>query len=285
MPAFQFHVGQHPILEVEADGGDCDWQFCIALKGRSGPPLVATLWNRGHAIMRIDISTELTRRGFEWNFPELHFAMGSWNQDPGQPSEIRFRLRMLPSACVVGCLPVIRTAVRATAEGFPILAMFVDTNGHSYAPTDARLTAFVGEHSAPMEYADGVWVARVPGLEAGDHIAVITAEGVIRASCHVDVRVTDGRFYSMPREKHWAVRDGSVMGPLTGSYQGTFFFRDAGSEDERMVKTQKDWDSWDRSVADTEHMHYWESLTLAAAEAMRRFPAGAVRWTNIFGRG
>ncbi len=74
-------------------------------------------------------------------------------------------------------------------------------------------------------------------------------------------------------------------GPLTGSYQGTFFFRDAGSEDERMVKTQKDWDSWDRSVADTEHMHYWESLTLAAAEAMRRFPAGAVRWTNIFGRG
>ena len=271
LPAFQFHVGQHPILEVEADGGDCDWQFCIALKGRSGPPLVATPWERGHAITRIDISTELIRRGFDWNFPELHFALGSWNLDPGRPSEIRFRLRMLPNACVVGCLPVIRTADRATAEGFPIVAMAMDANGHSCAPTDARLTAFVGEHSVPMEYADGVWVARVRGLEAGDHIAVITAEGVIRASCHVDVRVTDGRFYSMPREKHWAIRNGSVLGPLTGSYQGTFFFRDAGSEDERMVKTQKDWDSWDRSVADTEHMHYWESLTLAELDERFRY--------------
>jgi hypothetical protein len=273
LPAFQFHVTQHPIVELEADGGDSEWQFCVALKGRGGPPLIATPWHLGHVSARIDLFAELARRGFDWNFPELHFVIGSWGPDPNKTSEIRFRARMLPRACVVGSLPVIRTAARGRSEGVPILAIAVDSDGRGFNPKDVRLSVSAGDYTAPMEHSGNVWIARLRDLKTGEHMAIINAEGALRDRAYVHVRVTDGRFYSMPRQQHWPIWDGKVTGPLTGSYQGTFFFRDAGTEDERMVQTQEDWNSWDRSRPDAEHMHYWESLTLRELDERFRYLA------------
>jgi hypothetical protein len=275
LPAFQFHVGQHPVVEVEADGGDSEWQFCVALKGRCGPPLIATPWKSGHERAYIDLSAELARRGFDWNFPELHFAIGSWVEDPDQTSEIRFRVRMPSRACVVGSLPVIRTASRVRSEGAPILAIAVDSDGRGFNPQDIRLSASTGDYTAPMEHSGNVWMARLRDLETGEHTVTITAEGALRDRTYVHVRVTDGRFYSMPPQQHWPICDGKVTGPLTGSYQGTFYFRDGGTKDERMVQTQAEWNSWDRSKADAEHMHYWESLTLDELDERFRYLAAS----------
>ena len=40
IPAFQFHTGQHPVLEIEVSDASTDWQFCVSIKGRAGPPLL-----------------------------------------------------------------------------------------------------------------------------------------------------------------------------------------------------------------------------------------------------
>jgi hypothetical protein len=260
LPAFQFHLGQHPIIELDVDAGDAEWQFCAGLKGRSGAPLISTPWKRTKGTERIDLFAQLSRAGFDWTFPEMHFAIGTWSSIPEKTSELRFRIRMVPHSCLVGCLPVIRTAERAHSQGVPILAVPVDAEGQVFSPNDLRLSVSAGASTQPMEHSDGVWRAQLRDLGTGDYTAILRSEGAIEAQAYVPLRVTDGRFYSMPRPRHWPIRDGKAAGPLTGSYQGTFFFRDVGTDDERMVQTPEEWSSWNRSEPDAEHMHYWESL-------------------------
>lgn len=47
LPAFQFHVGQNPTVELVVNDATHDWQFVVSVKGRSGPPLRARATGSG----------------------------------------------------------------------------------------------------------------------------------------------------------------------------------------------------------------------------------------------
>jgi hypothetical protein len=261
LPAFQFHLGQHPVLELDAAGTSSDWQFCVSLKGHSGPPLFSTPWHNDPVSAQIDLDTEMAPRGFDWNYPELHFVIGTWHEDhPGHTSAIRFRLRMLPRASVVGCLPVIRASTRA-AEGVAIAAVAVDAEGRRLGKEHVRVQAAIGETKTPLDEAGQLWQGRLKGLPEGEHTVRLISEGAVQPEGRTEIRITDGRFYGFDRNLRWVTQGGKPVGPISGSDQGTFFFRNAGERGERMVQGQREWDGWDRSQPDSEHMHFWESLT------------------------
>jgi hypothetical protein len=53
LPCFQFQLGPHPRVEVKVTESSANWQFCLSLKGRSGPPFASSGWRqeiliRGH---------------------------------------------------------------------------------------------------------------------------------------------------------------------------------------------------------------------------------------------
>jgi hypothetical protein len=61
LPAFQFHIDQHPVSEPEIVKASSDWQFCIFVKGRSGIPLICNGWKRKPCKVSIDILYEYAR--------------------------------------------------------------------------------------------------------------------------------------------------------------------------------------------------------------------------------
>ncbi|MGD0896383.1 MAG: hypothetical protein ABR915_01020 [Thermoguttaceae bacterium] len=269
LPAFQFHAGQHPVLALEVDEANTDWQLVVSLKGRGGRPQIATPWHSGPARAEIDIAAELARRGFQWNFPEVHLAIGTWHPSRSHVSKLRFRARLLPRPAVVACLPVIRTAERAKSEGLPLAAVVVDAQGRRLGKQDVQVRARIGEQDCPLVETDGLWKTQVKDLPVGNHIATILAEGKLNATARTDLRITDGQFYRLEKGQPWLSLGGKPLGPLTGSYQGTFFFEKAGQPGEKLVQTQAAWDAWDRSKPDAEHMHFWESWK--AEEIDQRF--------------
>jgi hypothetical protein len=273
LPSLQFHAGQHPELAMEVAEADADWQLIVTPKGRCGRPLIATSWRSGPGEARIDLAGELARAGFDWNYPELHFAIGTWNQDPAHSSSLRFRIRLLPRAAVVGCLPVIRTPEREAQEGVPLLAVVIDERGRRLSGSDVRVRAAIGDRTEPLRESGGLWKATLRGLKEGDYTVTVESDGSVRAATTVDVRVTDGNFFGFDHEHRWIIRDKHMFGPLSGSYQGTFFFRNAGEPGERMVQGQAEWNAWDRSQPGSEHMHYWESLKPAELDERFRYVA------------
>lgn len=260
LPAFQFSLNQHPVLELEVSDADADWQFCATLKGRCGPPLLSTPWQSGPGKFRIDVAAELLRRGFDWAFPEMHFAIGTWHEDPGHKSSLRFRIRIMPAPAVTGCLPVIRTEGRVNAEGVPLLAVITDTDGRRVGSENAQLDASFNGVSVRMTHSDGLWTGRLRNVPAGEHIVQLASTGSVQSTGAIQVRITDGRFFTYDRNLGSVERDGKAPGPLTGSYQGTFYFRNAGTPNERMVQTQSEWNQWSGADPESERMHFWESL-------------------------
>lgn len=261
LPAFQFSVNQHSVVDLEVQETNADWQFCAGLKGRGGPPLISTPWQRGPGKMSIDIGSELLRHGFDWTFPEMHLAIGTWHEDPSHKTSLRFRMQMTARGAVTGCLPVIRTAERTKAEGVPLLAIITDSDGRPVRPEEAQLEATLGSRAVPMTHADGLWRGNLRDLDAGEHTVQLVSNGSVKARATIEIRITDGRFFSYNRELGSVARNGEVLGPLTGSYQGTFYFRDAGTREERMVQLQSEWNAWNSTDPGSEHMHFWESLT------------------------
>jgi len=81
LPAFQFHIDQHPVLELEVLKASSDWQFCIFVKGRSGIPLICSGWKRKPCKISFDIAAVLHDRGYDLKFAELHFVIGTWNEE------------------------------------------------------------------------------------------------------------------------------------------------------------------------------------------------------------
>ncbi len=261
LPAFQFHLGQNPVLELDVADADADWQFCISIKGRGGAPMLFSPWLRGPAKLAFNLEQELGKRGYELQYPELHFAIGLWTPNAADTAQIRFQLRMPSRAAVVAGLPAIRTAERARREGVPLAAAALSAKGELLGAGRARLVASVAGKRIPLTENGGAWKAVLHDLPIGDHEVVITSEGDIKASVKSVLRVTDGRFFKFDKTSRWVMKDGKQIGPLSGSYQGTFYFRDAGLPTERMVQGQKEWNEWDRKKAPGEHMHYWEAVT------------------------
>ncbi len=258
LPMFQYHLGQHPVMELNVSEAGADWQFCIGLKGRAGPPLICSGWQRGAKTLRFDVAQVLRNLGYEKNYTEVHFIIGTWNDDPQAHATLKFSLKGVAQPAVVACLPVIRTAKSAT-RGVSITALLADGAGQRVG--NIAPVASIGGMSLPMQAQDGLWSVVLNDLPVGEHHVTIAAPGFAPSSQYV--RITDGVFFQFDREKHFAHKAGQRLEPLGGSYQGSFLVRDAGLKSERLITGHDDWQGWDHENGAAERAHGWESLTPA----------------------
>ena len=261
LPAFQFHLGQNPKVELAVSEATSDWQFCISIKGRSGPPFISTGWQSGPRKLSFDVANELRQRGHTLNFAELHFVMGTWTKESSAPSAVTFEVTLPGHAAVVTCLPVIRSLATAQSQGVPVIAVALDERSQRLGNGRVKLSARVQEQIVPMEESGGFWKAKLHDLKLGEHQVTITSEGDVNGTTTIPVRVTDGAYFTFDKERRTMRYRDEPTGPLTGSYQGMFPFRDVGLPSERIVNEQAEWDAWDRTQAPGEHMHGWEALT------------------------
>ena len=254
IPSFQFHVGQHPVLEITVLESTDDWQFVVSLKGRNGAPLISSGWQTGAKTMRFDIAETLTKNGYDWNYPEVHLAIGTWAKSAESPSTIQFQAKLVSQPAVVACLPVIRT-IQNCNNGLPLSAIVTNPGSKPF-----KVFAKVNGKKIEMQKSGEVYKARVKGLTIGSYTAEFSTDNIGIAKSSALVRVTDGHYWRHNFQFNTLGKTYSTAAPLTGSYQGSFFFKDAGLKTESLVNTQKEWDDWDRMQAPGEHMHYWESL-------------------------
>jgi hypothetical protein len=228
LPAFQFHLGQHPAVEVTVTEATDDWQFVVSIKGRSGPPLLTSGWRQGPGEWRADLAAALRQRGYENHFAELHFVMGLWGREAAAEAAVTFQARLRGQAAVVGSLPVIRRWDEVAAAGAPVCAVVVNEKGELLGADAVRVQAEVAAQRLELSEANRSWKALARGLTPGNHVVKLTTEGAVGSATTVQVRITDGQFDRYDRGRHLILRAGKPVGPLSGSYQGTFFFRDVG---------------------------------------------------------
>ena len=259
LPMFQYHLGQHPVMELSVSEASADWQFCISLKGRAGPPFICSGWQRGAKTLRFDVTQWLRKLGYEKNYAEVHFIIGTWTEKPDAAADLQFSLRGEAQPAVVACLPIIRT-VKAAASGVLVSALLTDAPGNSVriAP---RPSATIDGKAWPMQEQEGIWRVTLQGLKMGDHAVTVSAAGFAPSTQWV--RVTDGEFFYYDKKVNFARKPNRRFEPLSGSYEGVFFVKDAGSKSEQLILGQTAWDQWDREGGASERAHGWESLTPA----------------------
>lgn len=261
LPAFQFHLGQHPVLELEVTEAEVDWQFCITIKGRGGAPFIASAWQNGPGKLTFDIKKELQSRGYDLQFAELHFAIGVWTENPKESAQIKYRISMPSHSAIIANLPMVRTAERAKSEGVPIEAVVINKKGQLLSDNHIKLVAKVLGKTFPMTEKDGVWTSILQDLPEGNHSIQIESNKSAFSKIQTPVRVTNGEFFQYDKTSKWITKNEKILGPLTGSFQGTFFFKNVGLPNEQIVQSQQEWDTWDRTQKPGEHMHFWEALT------------------------
>src|ERR1051326_551767 len=167
LPAFQFHIDQHPILELEVSEANADWQFCVMIKGRGGAPFLSSDWKQGAGRLSFYIDRELRERGHQNHYAELHFVMGVWCDSETASANVRFKVQLKAKPAVVPCLPVIRTTTTASSDGVPVAALVTDETGKYLGSGQVNVTAIIGEKTIPMSEKDGVWTVRLKGLSEG----------------------------------------------------------------------------------------------------------------------
>lgn len=220
--------------------------------------------------MTFDLAAALKKKGYDLHYAELHFVIGVWTDKPEDSATMSYQLRMPGRAALVSCLPVVRTAARAAGEGVPVMAVLVDAAGQYVKASDgAMVHVRVDGNRLELREENGVWRTTVKGLKAGDHRLELISHSPEKTTTQLMVRVTGGDFYQLNPDHSRYVRNGRVKGPLSGSYFGNVFVRDAGKPAEALVQSQKAWDDWDRSQPPGEHLCYWEALT--PAEMAQRF--------------
>lgn len=255
LPALQFHIGQHPVIEITVLESTDDWQFVVSMKGRSGAPLICSGWQTGAKTIRFDVAQAFKNKGYDLNYPEVHLAIGTWAKSTESSSKIKFEAKLIAQPAVVGCLPVFRT-IQNSINGVPLSAIITGASDKSL-----KVYANVNGQKLEMIKNGEIWKTTAKGLGVGSFHVEFTTNSSSVASSKVLVRVTDGDFWKHIKENNSLKKNNITKSPLTGSFQGTFFFKDAGLASEQMVNSQKDWDEWDKAEAPGEHMHYWESLT------------------------
>ncbi len=260
LPAFQFHLGQNPVIEMDVTETDAEWQLCVSIKGRGGAPMLASPWKKGNGKVTFDLEKELRKRGYEFQYPELHFAIALWTPTPAGKSQIKFRLSMPGHGAVVASLPVVRTIQRAEKDGVPVAATALSATGQLLGAGKVHLFATIAGRKVALTEEAGVWKTVLHNLPVGDHEVTITSEGDLISSARSVVRITDGMFYKYDKVTRWVSKEEKPLGPLSGSYQGTFYFKDAGLPSEHMIQGQKEWDKWDRKKSPGVHMNYWEAM-------------------------
>jgi len=273
LPGFQFNVDQHPRLRIKVTDTTTDWQLAVLIKGRAGPPLLATPWQAEPDELTLDLRAALRRRGFDLHFAELTFAVGLWNADTRGEDAVLFSLELCAESAVVPCLPVVRTDLAVRSEGLPVSAVLLDAAGRRVAGSDATLTAQLDKTFCDLKEHDGLWSGWLRDVPVGDHAVRLVARGAVDAATDLQVRVTDGEFLDYDPHRHVLAEGGKPAGPLSGSYQGLVYARDAGGPNEALVQGQEAFDAWDRSQPPGEHWHYWEALTPSELDARFRLLA------------
>ena len=287
LPSFQFHVGQHPVLRLSVVEASDERQLVASLKGRSGAPFISSGWQTGPKVMEFELRQKLQELGYTQNYAEIHFVVGLWAKDAASPGTVKFQAELVARPAAGGCLPVIRKA--AAASGIPVSAIVTDADGRRLGKGAVAVHAVVNANRMPLKEREGVWRGALKRLGPGNYPVRIVAERTGSSdapaasslasgldaitSAVVQVRVTDGDYYRYDKEHNYIVHRGRPAKPLTGSFQGTFFYRDVGLKPETLVKTQAEWDNWDRTEPPGEHLHYWESLTEPELEARFRYLA------------
>jgi hypothetical protein len=262
LPGLQTNLDQHPRLVIEVEEATAAWQVCVLVKGRSGPPLVASDWHDGAGCVELDLAAAWRASGYTLRFAELHIAMGVWTDAPEAPVQITFTASLPGQAAIVSCLPVIRH----TGTMVSLTAVVVGADGALLGSEDVTITADIAGRQITLARQDACWGAKVE-LPVGDITAELHATGTVTATARLPLRVTNGYYYAYDVAQHSLTRAGQVCGPVSGSYQGMVFARDVGTPAEALVQGQAAWDAWDRTMPPGEHWHYWEALTEAELEA------------------
>jgi len=255
LPAFQFHLGQHPVLELEVSESSDDWQFCASIKGRSGLPFLCSGWNSNAKKMKFDIASMLKDAGYNLNYAEIHFIIGTWNNDPGKNSYIKFKSTLISQPSIIACLPVIRTKENAQKNGVEVTALTTNTNG-----TPSLYVNYHGK-KIPMLKKKNYYSVNLNFDQTGDYEIEFLSENAAICPTKQIIRITEGVFYKYNKENNYFNKGSKINKPITGSYQGTMFFKDCGTRSEQMLLKQEEWDNWDRNEKPGERLISWESFT------------------------
>ena len=106
LPGFQFENERFSIAKLIVTEVSTDWQLCLFVKGRSGPPVYCTDWQNGNVEIELNLQDILRKKGYNLHFVELHFVLGMWNPSIVDESAIVFNLSLHSEAAIVPCLPV-----------------------------------------------------------------------------------------------------------------------------------------------------------------------------------
>ncbi|MBM4042402.1 MAG: right-handed parallel beta-helix repeat-containing protein, partial [Planctomycetes bacterium] len=284
LPALQFHIEQHPVAELEVKEATHSWQFVVAVKGRSGPPLYASPWQEKPGKLSVDIGLLRARRGYSGRFAQYTFAVFAHTKDPKEQGSIVFGLRLRgPEQTVIASLPVVRTADRAKGEGVPIYAVVLDKQAKRLGKDGVgRVGASCrGEAIALSDDGQGVWRGVFHKPPAGDHEVQLTVEHRPGRSLVPETRlrisITDGRFIGYDEKLKLLTEAGKPIGPFAGSYRGAPMFKGipvGGASvprvEESLVQGQQQWAAVQGTVHEGQHFnhggplygfHWWESLT------------------------
>ncbi len=273
LPALQFHLGQHPVLSLSVSKANCDWQFCIAIKGRAGKPLLSSGWQKGAKTITFNIAGELDKKGYELKYAELNMVMGVWTGDSLKPAKVEFSAFMKTQAAIITSLPVIKTLSKAS-RGIPIEILLCDKSGKLTHDSNLQpLLSFNGLIHA-MLLSDKTYTTVMPFFQQGNHqINFISnqKEGLTQKQI---IRVTDTEYFKFDKEIAAIKRHDTILSPVTGSYQGAFYFTETGKPEERMVQGQEE---WNRRNPNELRLHWWESLTTKELE-LRFSYLGTNKW-------
>ena len=221
LPAFQFHVGQHPTAELEVTEATHPWQLVAAVKGRSGPPLYASPWQDKPGKLTVEIKKLCGRKGYRRHFAQLTFALFVHTKEPKEPARVVFRLRLKGAEAIISSLPVIRTADRAKAEGVPVCCVVLNGSGRLLGKDEVRVWAHGRNAVELAENGKGLWKGLLKGLGAGHHRVLLQSAakfaGDTFAESHLNVHITDGRFIGYDPKLKLLTKGGKPVGPLAGS--------------------------------------------------------------------
>ncbi len=265
LPALQFRIGQHPTAELEVTEATHPWQFVVAVKGRSGPPLYASPWQEKPGKLTVELLKLFRAKGYQRHFAQLTFALFI---RANVPATAAFRLRLTGGSAVIPSLPVICTMERAKKGGVPIYAVFVDGQGRRPPKREVGVSGAVAGHTFDLvEDGKGIWKGIATGLGVGEHEVQLSGvwqgKSMKPLTSTLDVHITDGRFIGYDEKLKLLTEGRKPLGPFAGSYRGAPMFKGIGTPQESLVQGQEQW----AAVQHFNHggplygFNWWESLT------------------------
>jgi hypothetical protein len=273
LPPLQFQIEQHPTAELEMRDGAHPWQLIVVVKGRGGPPLYCSPWQRGAGRLAVDLLGLYRRKGYDHHFAEMSFFLAVWTPQPEQEAIVTFRLQLSGGPTLVPSLPVIRTRQRAAVDGLPIYAVALDEKAHRLGKQDVDVTATVaGKQLTLVPNESAVWKGQARELPVGHHKAklhaVWKADPNKTVQATLDMHVSDGQYIGYDQKLKLLTKGGIPLGPVTGSYRGQPAFRRVGTPREVLLHGEA---AWNQAIANPKQpdygFHWWESLTPAELDA------------------